>query len=51
VVEDEMSIEEAVAAGERGGLTRMDAIKAVARQRGLSKREVYVCLIEKPGAG
>jgi len=35
---------EAVAACERGGMTRMDAIKAVARQRGLAKREVYrVC--------
>src|SRR5207248_2431881 len=50
-VEDGMSIEEAVEAGEREGLTRMDAIKAVARQRGLSKREVYLCLIEKPAAG
>jgi 16S rRNA (cytidine1402-2'-O)-methyltransferase len=35
------SIEEAVEACERGGLSRMDAIKEVARQRGLSKREVY----------
>ena len=32
---------EAVESGERDGLSRMDAIKAVARQRGLSKREVY----------
>ena len=34
-------IEEAVAAFERQGLTRMDAIKAVAKRRGLSKRKVY----------
>ncbi|HLJ14883.1 MAG TPA: 16S rRNA (cytidine(1402)-2'-O)-methyltransferase [Bryobacteraceae bacterium] len=34
-------IAEAVAAHERSGLSRMDAIKAVARERGLSKREVY----------
>ena len=32
---------EAVASYERDGLSRMDAIKAVARDRGLSKREVY----------
>ena len=34
-------IEEAVAAFMREGLTRMDAVKAVAKRRGLSKREVY----------
>jgi len=38
---EETSIEEAVAAGMREGLTRMDAVKAVAKRRGLSKREVY----------
>jgi 16S rRNA (cytidine1402-2'-O)-methyltransferase len=38
---DEVIIEDAVAAGERDGLSRMDAIKAVARRYGLSKREVY----------
>ena len=38
---DPVSIAEAVESGERDGLSRMDAIKAVARQRGLSKREVY----------
>jgi hypothetical protein len=27
--------------GRRGGTPRMDAIKQVARRRGLSKREVY----------
>ena len=38
---DEVIIEDAVAAGERDGLSRMDAIKAVAKRYGLSKREVY----------
>jgi len=38
---DTTSIEDAVAACEGEGLSRMDAIKAVARSRGMSKREVY----------
>jgi 16S rRNA (cytidine1402-2'-O)-methyltransferase len=38
---DEASIEDAVSACEQDGLSRMDAIKAVARRYGLSKREVY----------
>ena len=38
---DQTPVEEAVAACIREGLTRMDAVKAVARRRGLSKREVY----------
>jgi 16S rRNA (cytidine1402-2'-O)-methyltransferase len=38
---DPTPVEEAVAACIREGLTRMDAVKAVARRRGLSKREVY----------
>ncbi len=38
---DQTSVEEAVAARLREGMPRMDAIKAVARLRGLSKREVY----------
>jgi 16S rRNA (cytidine1402-2'-O)-methyltransferase len=38
---DDRPLEEAVKASERSGLNRMDAIKAVARERGLSKREVY----------
>ena len=38
---DQTSVEEAVAACMREGLTRMDAVKAVARRRGLPKREVY----------
>jgi len=36
-----MPIEEAVDELIRRGLPRMEALKAVARQRGLSKREVY----------
>jgi len=35
------SLEEAVDACQSAGLSRMDAIKEVARRRGLSKREVY----------
>jgi 16S rRNA (cytidine1402-2'-O)-methyltransferase len=38
---DQTPVEEAVAACMREGLTRMDAVKAVARRRGLPKREVY----------
>jgi len=38
---DETPVEEAVAAYMREGLTRMDAVKAVARRRGLPKRKVY----------
>jgi 16S rRNA (cytidine1402-2'-O)-methyltransferase len=39
--QDQTPVEEAVATCMREGLTRMDAVKAVARRRGLSKREVY----------
>ena len=38
---DDTPLEEAVRAAEQQGLPRMEAIKQVARQRGLSKREVY----------
>jgi len=38
---DDTPLEEAVAALIREGVPRMDAIKQVARRRGLSKREVY----------
>jgi 16S rRNA (cytidine1402-2'-O)-methyltransferase len=38
------TIPEAVEARVVGGLSRMDAIKAVARERGLSKREVYAAV-------
>lgn len=41
VVRDERPLPEAVADAIRGGMERMEAIKHVARQRGLSKREVY----------
>ena len=37
----ELSLEQAVHAAEQAGLGRMDAIKRVAKERGLSKREVY----------
>jgi 16S rRNA (cytidine1402-2'-O)-methyltransferase len=38
---DDRPIEEAVDAHMRAGMSRMDAIKAVAKSRGLSKRDVY----------
>ncbi len=38
---DEVTLLEAVEAHLRSGLSRMDAIKAVARERGLAKRDVY----------
>ena len=38
---DDTPLEDAVHAAERQGLSRMDAIKQVAKKRGLSKREVY----------
>ena len=40
-VHDDTPMEEAVEALIRAGVGRMDAMKTVARQRGLSKREVY----------
>jgi 16S rRNA (cytidine1402-2'-O)-methyltransferase len=45
---DQTPLREAVEAAVRTGLGRMGAVKAVARRRGLSKREVYRAL-EKPG--
>jgi len=44
---DDTPLADAVAALERQGASRMDAIKQVARRRGLSKREVYDRLLEK----
>lgn len=41
--------EEAVEALVRAGVNRMDAMKTVARQRGLSKREVYKLVTNLPG--
>jgi 16S rRNA (cytidine1402-2'-O)-methyltransferase len=38
---DDTPLEDAVRAAEQQGLSRMDAIKRVAKERGLSKREVY----------
>ena len=42
---DDTPVEEAVEALVRAGAPRMDAIKQVARRRGLSKREVYDLLV------
>jgi 16S rRNA (cytidine1402-2'-O)-methyltransferase len=44
---DDTPLEEAVAALVSAGVPRMDAIKQVARRRGLSKREVYDALLVK----
>ncbi|MCZ2150621.1 MAG: 16S rRNA (cytidine(1402)-2'-O)-methyltransferase [Bryobacterales bacterium] len=44
---DERPLQEAIAALETEGVERMEAIKLVARLRGLSKREVYSALIKK----
>jgi len=44
---DETPLDEAVDALIRSGTARMDAIKQVARRRGLSKREVYDRLLER----
>lgn len=38
---EELTVEEEVLALEKTGVSRMDAIKAVARNRGIGKREVY----------
>ena len=43
---DEPPVSEAVAALERAGMGRMEAVKQVARQRGLAKREVYRLALE-----
>lgn len=44
---DDTPLDEAVEALVRAGTPRMDAIKQVARKRGLSKREVYDQLLKK----
>jgi 16S rRNA (cytidine1402-2'-O)-methyltransferase len=44
---DETPLLDAIAARVNAGLSRMDAIKAVARERGLSKREVYRLALER----
>jgi 16S rRNA (cytidine1402-2'-O)-methyltransferase len=44
---DDTPVEEAVERLIRGGTARMDAIKEVARRRGLSKREVYGQLLRQ----
>jgi 16S rRNA (cytidine1402-2'-O)-methyltransferase len=46
-VPDDTPLDEAVDALMRGGTARMDAIKQVARKRGLSKREVYEQLLRE----
>ena len=46
-VHEEASIEDAVGALEQQGISRMEAIKQVARERGLGKREVYRLVAEQ----
>ncbi len=41
-----LSIEDAVRAAEQAGMARMDAIKHVAKERGLNKRDVYRLITE-----
>lgn len=48
VESDDTPIEDAVRALEGQGLARMDAIKQVARARGMSKREVYEFMTRAP---
>jgi len=43
---DDTPLDEAVSALERVGIPRMEAIKQVARRRGLPKREVYDHLLQ-----
>jgi 16S rRNA (cytidine1402-2'-O)-methyltransferase len=45
LMQDELPIEDAVRALEQQGLSRMDAIKQVARERRIPKREVYRLLV------
>jgi len=45
---DDMPIEESIQLLVAAGIERMDAIKTVARQRGLSKRDVYKLVSIRP---
>jgi 16S rRNA (cytidine1402-2'-O)-methyltransferase len=47
VAVDDTPVEEAVEARVAGGMSRMDAMKAVARERGLSKRDVYRAILRQ----
>jgi 16S rRNA (cytidine1402-2'-O)-methyltransferase len=46
--DDPRPLAEAVEAAMREGLSRMEAVKAVARRRGLAKREVYQAVVNDP---
>ena len=48
-VADDTPLNDAVESCIRGGMSRMEAMKAVARQRGLSKRDVYRSVEIQPG--
>ena len=49
VADDSVSLEDAVREAEQQGLSRMEAIKHVARERGLNKRDVYRLVTEDGG--
>ena len=46
---DEMSIEEHMKLYEQQGMDRKDAMKQVAKDRGVGKREIYQYLLENDG--
>jgi 16S rRNA (cytidine1402-2'-O)-methyltransferase len=50
-LESDEPVRDAVIRLESSGMPRMDAIKQVARERGLSKRDVYRECVPGPGAG
>lgn len=45
---DDRPLEAAVEELVQAGVSRMDALKTVAKRRGLSKREVYKKVVDKP---
>ena len=48
-VRESMTLEEHMQQYLDGGMDRKEAMKAVARDRGMTKRDVYAQLLEKPG--
>ena len=48
-IDEDLPVEEAVEECMRAGMSRMDAMKSVARERGLSKRDVYRILEQADG--
>ena len=48
---EELSVEEHMALYENRGIDRKEAMKAVAKDRGISKREVYAMLLQPDQSG